>query len=184
MLAQSVLYLITSCDCYIYYPIIADCSIRENDTVSSSPYPPNFTGLFVYKLSCDAGTVTSVRARGFCHITAHNQTVELEIFNATFEFGAFEFFTTTVKANCDTNAVNGTDNYYGGYVSADDVNIRIPSGGLLGVHFHPRHKSNNTFLPAVINKKTSNYAVSFITDALKTTDPNFTLLFSATIVTG
>ena len=117
----------------------SECSIRDNegadyaDLQLAESLPSS--GYLSYAISC-SGTVTSIRARGFCPASANGSSnVVMQIFNSTFIQGILEYNDTNITVECNTSAAVGSD-YYEGYVSKDDLNINVESGGLLSVRLN------------------------------------------------
>ena len=171
----------------IYLTVVvssSECSIRDNEgadyaELQLAESQPS-SGYLSYLMSC-SGTVTSIRARGFCPVgTNGSSNVVMQIFNSTYIQGKFKHTDTNVTAECNTSAAVGSD-YYEGYVSKDDLNINVESGGFLSV----RLNSNCScfFLPAILVNKTSKHNLLYLDDGLESSDPGGSLFFTA-IITG
>ena len=132
---------------------------------------------------CD-GTVTSVRARGFCPVETGGNTVIMRIINAR---RSTEIMSknTNVVAECNTSAAVGSD-YYEGFVSVDNLSIKLKSGDFLGIDLgiSPNPPCSCLFIPAVV-RKSSNHSLMYvnlnINNRLQGTFPAVSLLFSANI---
>ena len=132
-------------------------------------------GVFAYRVRC-TGTVTSVRARGFCPPSATNGSdVVMQIIN-TDRDSLLQVLTTDVAADCNTSAPVGPD-YYEGYVNVDNLSISVVSGGYFGVKLLPKF-----FQPASINE-TSSQTVVLIEGLTMTSVPEVSLLFSVNLLT-
>ena len=93
------------------------------------------------------------------------------------------FDTTNLTVVCNTSApVSSADlDYYEGYVSADNLNIKVKLGGYLSVRYD-RECSGGLcyFRPAIINES-SDQGLIFFTDLLIKIDLGVSLAFYATI---
>ena len=158
----------------------SECSIRDNegaDYAELAESPPS-SGYLSYVMSC-SGTVTSIRARGFCPASANSsRNVVMQIFNSTYINGTLKYNDTNVTAECNTSAAVGSD-YYEGYVSKDNLNINVKSGGFLGVRLNS--KCSCLFLPAILINKTSKHILWYFNDELEISDPGGSLFFTAII---
>lgn len=144
--------------------------------------PSSFNGTFSYLIPCD-GTVTSIRARGFCPARINDSAIVLTILNSTVV--AVSSNITVIKAECNTSAPVGPD-YYEGYVNVNNLSISVVSGGFLSVFFPGSDcLANETclFQPAILNE-TRSENLFFFDRKLVRSEPEVSLLFSATIVPG
>ena len=140
---------------------------------------PFSNGILAYQVLCD-GTVTSVRARGFCPVETGGNTVIMRIIKATIS-PALMSNDTNVVAGCNTSAAVGSD-YYEGFVSVDNLSIELKSGDFLGIDLGTslNPPCSCLFIPAVVTKS-SNHSLMFLNNLLQRTYPAVSLLFSANI---
>ena len=146
--------------------------------------PSSLIGVFAYTVQC-TGTVTSVRARGFCPSSTDGSGVIMQIINSTLQDGIVLIHNTNVTAECNTSAPVGSD-YYEGYVNASNLSINVVSGGFLGVRFSQICTNESCFFQTATIDQTSSHNVFFVNVDLMQTDPEVSLFFSATIsfITG
>ena len=162
----------------------SECSIRDNEGADYAELQlaeslPS-SGYLSYLMSC-SGTVTSIKARGFCPVGANGSSnVVMQIFNSTYIHGMLQYNDTNITAECNTSAAVGSD-YYEGYVSRDDLNINVESGGFLSVRLNSN--CSCLFLPAILVNKTSKHTLWYFNDGLARSDPGGSLFFTA-IITG
>ena len=165
--------------------LLPDCSIRDDEgaeyeELNLTQSLPFLNGGLAYQVLCD-GTVTSVRARGFCPVETGGNTVIMRIINATLS-PAIMYKDTNVAVECNTSAAVGSD-YYEGFVSVDNLSIELKSGDLLGIDLgtflYP--PCSCLFIPAVVRKSTSNHTLMHFNYRLDRTSSAVSLLFSASI---
>ena len=146
--------------------------------------PPSLRGYFSYQVPC-TGTVTSIRARGFCPVrTNGSSAVVMQIFNSTIRDHRIVFNDTNLTAECNTSAAVGSE-YYEGYVDAYNLSIKIEARGHIGLRFFSQYCSRyGCFFQPIIANETSNFNLYFYNEALQEFDLGVSLLFSATIISG
>ena len=164
--------------------ILPDCSIRDDEgaeyeELNLTQSLPFLNGVLAYQVLCD-GTVTSVRARGFCPVETGGNTVIMRIINARRSTGIISK-DTNVVAECNTSAAVGSD-YYEGFISVDNLSIELKSGDFLGIDLgiRPNLPCSCLFILAIV-RKSSNHSVMFLNNQLQKTSPAVSLLFSANI---
>ena len=174
--------------------LLSECSIidyreadYENLQLTTESPPP--TGFFTYTVSC-TGTVTSVRARGFCPAAGNGSNVVMVLFNSTLRDGVLHADSTELAAECNNASdpvVRSDVSYYEGNVSADNLSISVSAGDFLSVRFSqcsPSNRESCVFLPAVFTEP-SNHTLGYYTDNLIKITPEVpvhSLAFSATIM--
>ena len=173
--------------------LLSECSIidyREADYENlqlTTESPPS--GFFAYTVSC-TGTVTSVRARGFCPATGNGSNVVMVLFNSTIRDRVLLADSTELTAECNnaSNPVVKSDvSYYEGNVSADNLSISVNAGGFLSVRISlcsPSNRESCVFLPAVFTEPSNHTLCYYTDDLIKITPevPVHSLAFSATIM--
>ena len=163
---------------------ITDYEVEESEELQSILEPSSLDGTFSYLVSCD-GKVTSIRARGFCPARINDSAIVLTILDSTVVAGEVSSNITLIKAECNTSAPVGPD-YYEGYVNVNNLSISVVSGGFLSVFFPGSDcLANETYLfqPAILNE-TRSENLFFFDRKLVRSEPDVSLLFSATIVPG
>ena len=140
------------------------------------------TGIYTYSLLC-TGTVTSVRATGFCPAATNGSGVVMQMYNITVRDGQFSFDSTLVPAECNTSAPVGPD-YYEGYVDVNNLTIRVFTDGFLGVRFESECTADSCLFQPAITNKTSSQRVLFLNNSAMVTEPKVSILFSGEILTG
>ena len=160
------------------------CSIRDYERTGQqiAGTPSFIRGYFSYVVPC-TGTVTSIRARGFCPIGNNRTTVVMQIFNSTIRDHKLVFNDTNLTVECNTSAAVGSD-HYEGYINAYNLSITVESRGHLGLRrFYPCSRYGCFFQPAIVNKS-SDFNLYSYTENLEESNPGVSLLFSATIISG
>ena len=141
--------------------------------------PSSRRGFYSYRVQC-SGTVTSVRARGFCPARTNGSVVVMVVINSTADVDSLMVDVTNLAAECNTSAPVGSD-YYEGYVSSDNLNIRVEFNGFLSVIFNPNCSNGRCFFQPTLVNRTSNHTLLFFTEQLKVSVPPESILFSANI---
>ena len=164
------------------------CSIRDYERTDFEGQQiagtPSITkGFFSYVVPC-RGTVTSIRARGFCPIGSNGTTaVVMQIFNSTIRDHRLVFNDTNLTVECNISAAVGSD-HYEGYINAYNLSITVESRGHLVLRrFYPCSPYGCFFQPAIVNKS-SDFNLYSYTENLEESNPGVSLLFSATIISG
>ena len=139
--------------------------------------PREIDGYFVYTVPC-GGTLTSVKARGFC---VRENNVELRLINGYYDkMGQLHFSYEQVKAECNAST-SVMSIFYEGKVTNDSLSLVIPPGGFVGINvISDCSKDECYFQPAIINK-TSNYTLEFGDYPHLINHTDLSLLFSANI---
>ena len=108
------------------------------------------------------GVITSIRAQGYCPSHPENSTVVLQIFNSTIETGIPIYNNFNLTAECNSSAPE--QSYYErGYVSSENINIQVQTGGHLSVRVSPNCSEGVClFQPATINRTNDLQTPSFI----------------------
>ena len=145
--------------------------------------PSSLNGTFSYLISCD-GTVTSIRARGFCPARINASAIVMIVVNSTIVAGGVRSNFTKIEVECNTSAPVGSG-YYEGYVNASKLSISVVSGGFLSAFSSSDCLANETclFQPAITNE-TRSQNLFFFDRNLRRSEPEVSLLFSATIING
>ena len=138
--------------------------------------PREIDGHFKYTVPC-GGTLTSVKARGFC---IREDNVELRLIYGYFDkLGQLHFNYELVEAEC--NASTSVSTFYEGKVTNDSLSLVIRPGGFVGINLiSDCSKDDCSFQPAIINK-TSNYTLEFGVYPHLISHTDLSLLFSANI---
>ena len=139
--------------------------------------PREIDGYFVYTVPC-GGTLTSVKARGFC---IREDNVELRLIYGYYDkMGQLHFNYELVKAECNVSTSVMSKFYEGKFVN-DSLSLVIPPGGFVGITLISNcSKDECYFQPAIINK-TSNYTLEFGDYPHLISHTDLSLLFSANI---
>ena len=138
--------------------------------------PREIDGYFVYTVPC-GGTLTSVKARGFC---IGEDNVELKLTYGYSDMGQLHIHHEQVKAECNAST-SVMSNFHEGKVTNDSLSLVIPPGGFVTIHLiSDCSKDDCHFQPAIINK-TSNYTLEFGVDLRLNSHTDLSLLFSANI---
>ena len=139
--------------------------------------PREIDGYFIYTVPC-GGTLTSVKARGFC---IREDNVELRLICGYYDkMGQLHFNYELVKAECNAST-SVMSKFYEGKVTNDSLSLVIPPGGFFGITLiSDCSKDECYFQPAIINK-TSNYTLEFGDYPHLISHTDLSLLFSANI---
>ena len=139
--------------------------------------PREIDGYFKYTVPC-GGTLTSVKARGFC---IREDSVELRLIYGYYDkMGQLHVNYELVKAECNAST-SVMSKFYEGKVTNDSLYLVIPPGGFVTIHLiSDCSKDECYFQPAIINK-TSNYTLEFGVDLRLNSHTDLSLLFSANI---
>ena len=138
--------------------------------------PREIDGYFVYTVPC-GGTLTSVKARGFC---IREDNVELRLIYGYYDMGQLHIHHELVKAECNVST-SVMSKCYEGKVTNDSLSLVIHPGGFVGINvISDCSKDECYFQPAIINK-TSNYTLEFGDCPHLINHTDLSLLFSANI---
>ena len=159
---------------------LADCRIADYDVFEYNDtelMPREIDGYFVYTVPC-GGTLTSVKARGFC---MRENNVELRLIYGYYDnMGQLQIDYELVKAECNAST-SVMSKFYEGKVTNDSLSLVIPQGGFFSITLiSDCSKTECYFQPAIINK-TSNYILKFGVSVHLISHTDLSLLFSANI---